>query len=104
MIFLSETMTETITIKNLKLTSNMVKINEKIFDNSDLLYTVGKVLKSSIQRYFLSKTMIETITIKNLKLTSNMLNINEKIFDNFDLLYIVEKVLESSIQYFFRKQ
>ena len=39
----SEILTETITIWNLK-----VYVNEKIFDNIDILYIVKKVMKNAI--------------------------------------------------------
>ena len=45
----SKTLTETITIKKLKLNSNMVLVDQKQFDKYDILYTVEKVLKSAIQ-------------------------------------------------------
>ena len=50
MVMFSETLTETIPFKNLKLTSNMVYVNEKYFNNCDNLYTVEKVLKSAVQK------------------------------------------------------
>ena len=37
------------TFKNLKLSSNMVRVNEIFFKNNDFLYTVEKVLKNAIQ-------------------------------------------------------
>ena len=37
MVLFSETSAETITIENLKLTSNMVYVNEKMIDNHDIL-------------------------------------------------------------------
>ena len=48
-------MIDTITNKNLKLTSNMVYVNEKTFNKCDILYTIAKVLKSAIQWQNLQK-------------------------------------------------
>ena len=50
MLKFSETVIETITIKNLKLTSNMVNVNEFFLKNlHDVLHTVENVLKYAIQ-------------------------------------------------------
>ena len=45
MITFSQASNETITIKNLKRTSNMAYVNEKTFKKNDILYTVEKLLK-----------------------------------------------------------
>ena len=55
MVILLRTLTETITIKNLKLTSNMVYVKEKQFINLDIIYTVEKVLKSAIYWVYFRK-------------------------------------------------
>ena len=46
MVKFSKTVTETITIENLKLNSNWVFVNEFFFNFHDILYTVEKLLKS----------------------------------------------------------
>ena len=46
MIMFLKTLTEILTIKK---TSNMVYVNEKVFYNKDVIYTVEKVVKSAIQ-------------------------------------------------------
>ena len=38
-------------------TSNMVYVNEKVFDNYDVLYIVEKLLKNAIQRKQFRKTV-----------------------------------------------
>ena len=70
MVKFSEMVTENFTIKNMKLTSNMVYVNESFFNNYDIIYIVGKVLKNVIQCWF-SKRTAETITFENIKNTAN---------------------------------
>ena len=41
-------------------TSNIVYVNEKVFNNNDSLYVVKKVLRNAIQLKLFSKTLTET--------------------------------------------
>ena len=49
MVKFSKTMTETITIKNLKLYPETWYVNEKFLKNDYILFIVEKVMKNAIQ-------------------------------------------------------
>ena len=63
-----KTLTETITIKNLKLYTETWYVNEKIFNNDDILYIVEKVMKNAIQWQCVPKRCLKLLPSE----TSNM--------------------------------
>ena len=55
MVITSNTLAETVTIKNLKQTLIMEYVREVIFTNYDIFYTAEMVLKIVIQCYYFEK-------------------------------------------------
>ena len=90
MVTFLKTLTETITIKNMKLTSNLVYLNEKLL----ILVECYISLKRSWKRWF-NVNVSENVNWDYYhQKISNMVYNNEKIIDDFDVLYIVNKVLK----------